>query len=190
MPTKPRTVLALVVAPYLLLSTACQDTERPESWTAAQLVNELVQLEQESVGLSEEASKLLLRSFARRAVHTRLEISGAHVVSVYVRDSKWKTRPYFALTYTKTSYVYLEEVDQEFQAALARHPHWASVAHTTGDRQLMLELALEPSVSTILRANCQIDLTCEIAAVIRGGKSVYCRATSTRVLGCPDNAPG
>jgi hypothetical protein len=54
----------------------------------------------------------------------------------------------------------------------------------------MLELALEPSVSTLLRADCQIDLTCEIAAVIRGGKSVYCRAISTRILGCRDEGPG
>lgn len=53
----------------------------------------------------------------------------------------------------------------------------------------MFEMALERSTFEQLRVACRVDSTCELAAVIRGGKSVYCRALATRILNCDDVPP-
>jgi hypothetical protein len=175
---------ALVLLLILLTVGACRDTPSLVSWSAAELVEELVILEKRGRELDTAAARQLLEEFARRVIHASIEVPDGAVMSVYQRDRDWLTRPYFALNYDREGYVYLEEIDSDFQADLARHPHWASVAHTIGGRQLMFEMALDRTSFELLRVGCRIDSRCELAAVIRGGKSVYCRARVTKILSC------
>ncbi|MCP4201277.1 MAG: hypothetical protein GY769_05010 [bacterium] len=177
-------VSALALLLFALILGACRDARPAAAWTAAELLLELATLKQDSEDLGVEETKVRLEEFARRAVHSSIEATDAEVVSVYRRDADWATRPYFALGYDRETYVYLEEIDPGFQADLARHPNWASVAYTTGEQQLMFELALDRSTFEQLQPGCRINLTCELAAVIRGGKSVYCRALATKTLSC------
>jgi hypothetical protein len=172
-----------------MLPGACRKVQSPEHWSAAELVEKLQILEQGSENAEGTEAGQLLLDFAHRAVHARVEVAGAAVASVYERGADWLTRPYFAVTYDRESYVYLEDLDPGFQADLAHHRYWASVAHTMGERQLMFELALDHSDWKSLRVQCPVDLTCELAAVIRGGKSVYCRALETRLLDCDNHLP-
>lgn len=174
--------LALILAS--LLVTTCRKTHSPPSWSTSQLLEELVLLEQSSGNLSSEEARLRLEEFGQRAVHASIEVPDAAVMSLYQRGAEWRTRPYFALTYDRESYVYLDEIDAGFQADLASHSDWASVAGTAANRQLMFELALDRPTFEQLQVGCRVGFTCELAAVIRGGKSIYCRSLATRILSC------
>lgn len=174
----------LIVLLFLLPVHACREPQPQISWTVAELRRELALLERDGTGFGPAEARARLEEFARRAVHATVEVTDGAVMSVYQRGDDWLTRPYFALGYDPASYLYLEEIDAGFQADLAHHPHWASVAHTTGRRQLMFETALDPLTFDRLRTGCRIDFKCELAAVIRGGKSVYCRALATSLLSC------
>jgi hypothetical protein len=160
----------------------------PGPWSTGALVEELTSLETECGG--KEASKVrrCIEPFARKAVGRTIDVTGGAVVSSYERDDEWHTRPYFALTYDRRSYVYLDEIDPGFQADLASRRSWVSVAHTGSGRQLMFELALEAHDAGSLRPGCRLDFSCTLAAVIRGGRSVYCRARSIDRLECPDRS--
>jgi hypothetical protein len=143
-------------------------------------------LERRVESLNDNEESAALETFARRAVRRPIEVSGALVSSVYERGPDWRTRPYFALSYDRETYVYLETIAPDFQADLASHRHWASVGKTVSDRQLMFELAVSEKDFELLEPRCRIDFTCELAAVIRGGKSVYCRALIVSDSDCPE----
>jgi hypothetical protein len=147
--------------------------------TDRDLVVELRSLEEGDEGRSAGERRATLESFARRLLHRTIRVSDAEVVAVYERD--WLTRPYFALDYDRDGYIFLDSLDPQFQERLSRHSFWASAARTVEGRQLMFELALEERDFEGLRAGCRISLSCELAAVIRGGKSVYCRVLSIEV---------
>lgn len=180
---------ALALVLLSLLVSTCQKTHSPPSWSTTQLLEELVFLEQRSNNLSSEEARLQLEEFGRRAVHASIEVPDAAVMSLYQRGAEWRTRPYFALTYDRESYVYLEEIDAGFQADLASHPDWASLASTAANRQLMFEVALDRSTLEQLQVGCRVDFTCELAAVIRGGKSIYCRTIAMKIRGCEGGGP-
>jgi hypothetical protein len=179
--------LALTLS-FLFVST-CRETDFPPTWSTAELLKELATLEQDSEHIDPKEARLRLEEFARRAVHASIEVSDAAVMSLYQRGVDWRTRPYFAVTYDRDSYVYLDQIDAGFQADLARHSHWASLANTAGNRQLMFELALDRTTFDQLRVGCRVDFTCELAAVIRGGKSIYCRAIAMTTLDCEGIGP-
>jgi hypothetical protein len=174
----------------LLLASGCRESASVISWSARELVAQLLVLEEGAEDVDAVEARRRLEEFAQRAVHASIEVHDAHVVSVYQRGDDWLTRPYFAMSYERESYLYLEEIDPAFQADLAHHPHWLSVAHTTGDRQLMFELAVDRSAFELSRAECRVDFTCELAAVIRGGRSVYCRTLTLEILSCEGDGPG
>jgi hypothetical protein len=106
-----------------------------------------------------------------------IEVEEGRVVAAYQRGDDWATRPYFAVDYELDGYVYLEELAPAFQEDLAAHRHWSSVAVTHSQRQLMFELAVDGGDFPLLQPGLNISFQCKLAAIIRGGKSVYCRAT-------------
>lgn len=181
----PAKAVAAVVV--LLCLGACDRSEKGRAWSARDLVAEVTRLEADCRDLEAPDVRRRLESFARDAVGRRIDVTGATVVSSYQRDHDWHTRPYFALTYERSSYVYLDELDPGFQDDLATRLHWVSVAHTTDGRQLMFELAVDAGDAGDLQPGCRLDFSCTLAAVIRGGRSVYCRALSIDRLECPEH---
>jgi hypothetical protein len=165
----------------LLVSPALVGAEAPEETRACELLQRLVDLEEMARGLPREEIRGLVRSFAEGVVRTQLRVASAVVMVTYTRD--WLTRPYFAIDYAKEDYVYLEEFDAGLQHQLSRHVHWASVAKSCPGRQLMFEVALDEGSYEELEAGESIAFSCELAAVIRGGKSIYCTLSSLEPRG-------
>jgi hypothetical protein len=157
----------LLVSPLLVGAM-----EAPEEIRACDLLRRLIDLEETVRGLPREEIRGLIRSFAEGVVRKELRIASAVVMITYTRD--WLTRPYFAIDYDKEDYVYYEELDPGLQQQLSRHVHWASVATSCPGRQLMFEVALDEKSYEELESGESIGFTCELAAVIRGGKSIYC----------------
>lgn len=175
----------IAAALALIWYLSCQRESQPDAWPVEDLVTELVHLERQTSGKAQGDTDAHLRSFAERALGRRLRVENGRVASVYERGPEWRTRPYFALTYERDSYVYLEDLDPKFQADLADHRFWASISWGAADRQLMFELALSQNDFDKIRPACRVDFSCELAAVIRGGRSVYCRALALPSLDCP-----
>lgn len=121
----------------------------------------------------------LVRQFAEQMVHAKVKVESGRVIATYTREG-WKTRPYFAVNSVPEDYVYTGELDGRFQADLAAHVHWVSVVKSLPDRQLMFEIAIDEAAVGALRPQEIIDFTCEIAGIIRGGKSVYGRLVALR----------
>lgn len=182
-----RSLPAIGTTVLLVCLGACGRAEERHAWSARELVAEVTRLEADCRDLEARAARLCLGPFARNAVGKTIEVTGATIVSSYERDHDWHTRPYFALTYERSSYVYLDELDPGFQDDLATRLHWVSVAHTTDGRQLMFELAVDAGDAGDLQPGCRLDFSCTLAAVIRGGRSVYCRALSIDRLECPEH---
>jgi hypothetical protein len=180
LPTVGTTVL-------LLWLGACGKAEERRAWSARDLVAEVTRLEADCRDLKAPDERSCLESFARKAVGRTIDVTGATVVSSYERGHDWHTRPYFALTYDKSSYIYLDQLDPSFQDELASRKPWVSIAYSADGRQLMFELAVDPGDAGGLQPGCRVDFSCKLAAVIRGGRSVYCRALSIDRLECPEH---
>jgi hypothetical protein len=160
----------------LVSATLMGATEAPQEIRACDLLRRIVDLEERARGLPLEEIRGLVRGFAEGVVRKELRITSAVVMVTYKRE--WLTRPYFAIDYAKENYVYLEELDPGLQHQLSRHVHWASVAKSCPGRQLMFEVALDEGNYEKLEAGESIGFSCELAAVIRGGKSIYCTLSS------------
>lgn len=149
--------------------------------SGAQLLERILRLESQVAGLNGAERKARVREFGARMVGARIDVEEGRIVAAYRRGDDWTTRPYFAVDYQRDGYVYLDELEPAFQEDLARHRHWASVAVTPGRRQLMFELAVDEDDFPLLQPGLEISFECELAAIIRGGKSVYCRALEVSI---------
>jgi hypothetical protein len=143
-----------------------------------EIANQFSDLEELAQTASLEEQPAILKSFASNFVGTTLHIDSGIVTTKYERD--WLTRPYFSLNYDREEYIYLEEIDPTFQEELSDHEFWASVATMCPGRQLMFELALDEPSFEAIRGQQRISFSCKAAAVIRGGKSVYCSLISIK----------
>jgi hypothetical protein len=131
-------------------------------------------------GISEADKIAALKHFAHEMVHQRVRVGRATVVAVYERGSDWYTRPFFGFDYVEAHYVRLVDLDSAFDQRLKATRHWASVACTSVDRQLMFELALDSVGNATLRPGQEVSFTFEVAGIIRG-KTVYSRLVKTGV---------
>jgi hypothetical protein len=138
------------------------------------LIARIREFEARLPGISDADQLTVLRSFAHEMVHQRVRVGQATVVAVYERGTDWYTQPFFGFDYVEAHYVRLFDLDPTFDRRLKATRHWASVACTTADRQLMFELAMDPDRGAALRPGQHISFTCEVAGVIRG-KTVYSR---------------
>jgi hypothetical protein len=121
-----------------------------------------------------------LRLLADDLLHRVIFVQGAVVASPYRRGNT--THVYFGVDYDPDHYLYLADLDPEFQAFFERHEHWVSVIKTFDDRQFSYELAIDPKTFDRLDQGQPVSLTCELASVIRG-KSVYCKMLKIEPLG-------
>jgi hypothetical protein len=137
-------------------------------------------------GIGDADKFAALERFAHEMLHRRVRVEDATVVAVYERGRDWHTQPFFGFDYVEAHYVRLVDLDPAFDRRMKKTRHWASVACTTADRQLMFELALDPDRGTAIRPGQHISFTCEVAGVIRG-KTVYSRLVAmggSRLGGC------
>jgi hypothetical protein len=115
-----------------------------------------------------------LAGLADDMLHRPIRVQSATVVAVYERGGDWDTKPFFGFDYVEAHYVRLVDLDPEFLRQLHGERYWASIACTSGGRQLMFELAIDHGVHAGLRPGQMVSLTCELAGIIRG-KTIYGR---------------
>jgi len=156
---------------------------------AEALAERLTALERSAEESDPEAVRVVVRRFAETMVHARVHVSAARVIQTYTREG-WRTRPYFAVNYIRDDYVYTGDLDPRFQDELAKHMHWVSVVKSLPDRQLMFELAIDEATFEELKPQELVSFTCEIAGIIRGGKSVYSRLIEMEGEAAPAGEPG
>jgi len=166
--------MKLLSAFLLGLTIIAASGDMPSTIDETELVRRLTQLEREAARAEPSEVAGLVRRFAREMAHQRVRVHSARVIQTYERVG-WRTRPYFAVNYLPDDYTYLDELDQTFQDELAGHLHWVSIVKSLPDRQLMFELAIDDATFEALERDDVVTFTCELAGVIRGGKSVYCR---------------
>ncbi len=168
------TRMALCLCWCIPAGLATSPAESPQGIDETEFARRLTELERSAARLEAAHVRSLVRQFAEKMVHERARIRSARVIATYERVD-WKTRPYYAVNYITEDYVYLDELDQQFQDDLARNRYWVSVVKSLPDRQLMFELAIDEGTFETLAPEDIVSFSCEIAGVIRGGKSVYSR---------------
>jgi hypothetical protein len=182
----------LVLVALCLTSVACAApllaSDRATPIDAGTLAERLTALERKTAESEPGTVRGLVRQFAEQMVHAEVEVTSGRVIQTYTREG-WKTRPYFAVSYDRETYVYTEQIDPGFQDELAAHMHWVSVVKSLPDRQLMFELAIDEKTFGALQPQEMIDFTCEIAGIIRGGKSVYSRLVALKEAEKRDSKP-
>jgi len=165
-----------VVVLLLATGTGCVEKPRPEMGEHRLMLR--IRDFEATLADKNDAQKLTaLAGFADEMLHRHVRVRSATVAAVYERGTDWDTRPFFGFDYVEAHYVRLADLDPEFYRQLHRHRHWASVACTIGDRQLMFELAVDPETHAGLRPGQQVSFTCEVAGIIRG-KTVYGRSVT------------
>ena len=171
----PARVRRLWIVVVLLLATGigCVDTSRPEMDDHV-LMLRIRDFEAKLAEQSDAQGHIALAGLAEEMLHRHVRVRSATVVAVYERGDDWSTRPFFGFDYVEAHYVRLADLDPEFHRQLKGNRHWASVACTTDDRQLMFELAMDPETHADLRPGQLVSFTCEVAGIIRG-KTVYSR---------------
>ena len=166
-------VMRTVVVLLLSMGTGCVAKPRPEMDEHGLILR--IRDFEAALDEKSDAQKLkALAGFADEMLHRHVRVRSATVAAVYERGTDWDTRPFFGFDYVEAHYVRLADLDPEFYRQLHRHRHWASVASTIDDRQLMFELAVDPETHAGLRPGQQVSFTCEVAGIIRG-KTVYGR---------------
>jgi hypothetical protein len=161
------------LAALLSGAAACTGAPRP-AIDERVLMTQIGRFEVALQGTSDAQKLVTLHRFANQMLHQRVRVTQARVAAVYTRGSDWNTQPFFGFDYAEEHYVRLLDLDPEFDRRLKACRHWASVACTLGDRQLMFELALDSDADANLRPGQQVSFTCEVASIIRG-KTVYSR---------------
>jgi hypothetical protein len=165
--------LCIVVLLLLSIGPGCVDRPRPEIDEHA-LMLRIRDFEAELAPKSDAQKQAALAALADDMLHRHVRARSATVVAVYERGEDWNTSPFFGFDYVEAHYLHLIDLDPEFHRQLHGMRYWASVACTSGDRQLMFELAMDPETHAGLRPGQDVSFTCEVAGIIRG-KTVYGR---------------
>lgn len=165
--------LCIVVLLLLSIGTGCVDKPRPEIDEHA-LMRRIRDFEAELAQKNASQKQAALAGLADDMLHRHVRVLSATVVAVYERGGDWDTRPFFGFDYVEAHYLHLIDLDPEFHQQLHGMRYWASVACTSGDRQLMFELAMNSETHAGLRPGQDVSFTCEVAGIIRG-KTVYGR---------------